>query len=104
MWPSRDSKSTLTAAALIVMPRSRSRSIESSTWARMSRDSTVWVISRMRSASVDLPWSMWAMIEKLRMRAWSAMGPQEARNGTRRAISAQVWRASGIRSHSTAAP
>jgi hypothetical protein len=27
------------------------------------------VISRMRSARVDLPWSMWAMIEKLRM--WS---------------------------------
>ena len=25
----------------------------------------------MRSASVDLPWSMWAMIEKLRMCAWS---------------------------------
>jgi hypothetical protein len=27
----------------------------------------------MRSASVDLPWSMWAMIEKLRMCAWSVM-------------------------------
>src|SRR5215211_8334626 len=27
----------------------------------------------MRSASVDFPWSMWAMIEKLRMCAWSAM-------------------------------
>src|SRR6201999_1597255 len=25
------------------------------------------VTSRMRSASVDFPWSMWAMIEKLRM-------------------------------------
>jgi hypothetical protein len=23
----------------------------------------------MRSASVDLPWSMWAMIEKLRIRS-----------------------------------
>src|SRR5437588_77692 len=56
------------------MPRSRSRSIESSTCARMSRGSTVCVSSRMRSASVDLPWSMWAMIEKLRMRRWSAMG------------------------------
>src|SRR5207245_8332597 len=53
------------------MPRSRSRSIESSTCARISRASTVCVISRMRSASVDLPWSMWAMIEKLRMSAWS---------------------------------
>jgi hypothetical protein len=29
----------------------------------------------MRSASVDFPWSMWAMIEKLRMSDWSAMGP-----------------------------
>src|SRR5215207_2101058 len=53
------------------MPRSRSRSIESSTCARIARGSTVFVISRMRSASVDLPWSMWAMIEKLRMCAWS---------------------------------
>ena len=35
----------------------------------MSRAMTVPVSSRMRSASVDLPWSMWAMIEKLRM--WS---------------------------------
>src|SRR3989338_8861740 len=29
------------------------------------------VCSRMRSASVDLPWSMWAMMEKLRM--WSCI-------------------------------
>ena len=28
-----------------------------------------------RSESVDLPWSMWAMIEKLRMRLMSVMGP-----------------------------
>jgi hypothetical protein len=27
----------------------------------------------MRSASVDLPWSMWAMIEKLRILDWSAI-------------------------------
>ena len=33
----------------------------------MSRAATVAVISSMRSASVDLPWSMWAMIAKLRM-------------------------------------
>ena len=58
---------TLTAWALIVIPRSRSRSIESSTCARMSRCDTACVSSRMRSASVDLPWSMCAMIEKLRM-------------------------------------
>ena len=33
----------------------------------MSRGLTVPVSSRMRSASVDLPWSMWATMEKLRM-------------------------------------
>src|SRR4051795_6632563 len=55
------------------MPRSRSRSIESRICARINRASTVFVISRIRSASVDFPWSMWAMIEKLRMCAWSAM-------------------------------
>src|ERR1700761_5490193 len=37
----------------------------------MARGSTVWVSSRIRSAKVDLPWSMWAMIEKLRIWAWS---------------------------------
>src|SRR4051812_21240997 len=47
--------------------------MESSTCARIDRGSTVFVISRMRSASVDFPWSIWAMIEKLRMCAWSAM-------------------------------
>src|SRR5262245_55153821 len=50
------------------MPRSRSRSIESSNCAFMSRLSTAPVSSSMRSASVDLPWSMCAMIAKLRMR------------------------------------
>src|SRR3954451_23402070 len=33
----------------------------------MSRSATVRVSCRIRSASVDLPWSMWAMIEKLRI-------------------------------------
>ena len=67
-WPFHE---TRTACALIVIPRSRSRSIESSSWARMSRAETASVISRMRSASVDLPWSMCAMIEKLRILLWS---------------------------------
>src|SRR5262245_43796314 len=49
------------------MPRSRSRSMESRSCARISRLSTAPVISSIRSASVDLPWSMCAMIEKLRM-------------------------------------
>ena len=62
---------TRTACALIVIPRSRSSSIESSSWSRISRSETVSVSWRIRSASVDLPWSMCAMIEKLRMRLWS---------------------------------
>ena len=60
----------------MVMPRSRSRSIESRYCERMSRASTASVISRMRSLSVDLPWSMWAMIEKLRMRERSMASRQ----------------------------
>src|SRR6187402_1530476 len=56
----------------MVMPRSRSRSMASRTWASISRAWSAPVTSRMRSARVDLPWSMWAMIEKLRM--WLAMG------------------------------
>ena len=36
-------------------------------WSRDRRPCPV--SSRIRSASVDLPWSMWAMIEKLRMRS-----------------------------------
>src|SRR3954469_6409238 len=51
----------------MVIPRSRSSSIESSSCGRCLRGSTAPVTSRMRSASVDFPWSMWAMIEKLRM-------------------------------------
>jgi hypothetical protein len=51
------------------MPRSRSRSMRSSTCSRISRSATVLVICSMRSASVDFPWSMWAIMEKLRM--WS---------------------------------
>ena len=50
-------------------PRSRSSSIESSTCSRISRSLSVSVTSRMRSARVDLPWSMCATIEKLRMRS-----------------------------------
>ncbi len=53
----------------MVMPRSRSMSMLSSTWLVISRSVSpphAWI---SRSASVDLPWSMCAMIEKLRMRA-----------------------------------
>src|SRR5262245_7381247 len=51
------------------MPRSRSRSIESSTWSTAFLASIVPVKARNRSASVDLPWSMWATIEKFRILA-----------------------------------
>src|SRR5262245_30337293 len=51
----------------MVMPRSRSKSIASSTCSDISRDSSAPVFSRSRSESVVLPWSMCAMVEKLRM-------------------------------------
>src|ERR1041385_9082331 len=51
----------------MVMPRSRSSSIESSTCSDISRSARPPHIWMKRSASVDLPWSMWAMIEKFRM-------------------------------------
>src|SRR3954453_18007488 len=60
-----------TACALMVMPRSRSMSILSRYCARMFRLSTRPVRSSIRSANVDLPWSMWAMMQKFRMRAGS---------------------------------
>src|SRR5438309_6819872 len=60
-----------TACALIVMPRSRSRSMESSTCACISRALSEPVSSSSRSAKVDFPWSMCAMIAKLRMEAAS---------------------------------
>src|SRR5438046_645238 len=47
----------------------------------MSRCETVSVTSRMRSASVDLPWSMCAMIEKLRILLWSIERSVAARSG-----------------------
>src|SRR5580658_851205 len=61
----------------MVIPRSRSMSMESRYCSRMKRGSTAPVSSRMRSDSVDLPWSTWLMIEKLRMRS-VATGPGRA--------------------------
>src|SRR3954447_20073615 len=60
-----------TFCALMVIPRSRSMSILSRYCARMLRPSTIPVNSSIRSASVDLPWSMCAMMQKFRMRAGS---------------------------------
>ena len=73
-------RSTRTFCALMVMPRSRSMSIESRYCSRMRRGSTAPVISRMRSDSVDLPWSTWLMMEKLRMRS-TATGPLAVAGG-----------------------
>ena len=53
------------------MPRSRSMSIRSRYWAFMSRGWTTPVNCSIRSARVDLPWSMWAMMQKFRMMAGS---------------------------------
>src|SRR4051812_18336110 len=69
--PLRGAHGRRTFCALIVMPRSRSMSILSRYWARICRPSTIPVTSSIRSASVDLPWSMWAMMQKFRMRAGS---------------------------------
>ena len=54
---------------LIVIPRSRSISIESSIWSWNSRCVTppqAWI---NRSANVDFPWSMWAMMQKFRIKS-----------------------------------
>ncbi len=49
---------------LIVIPFSRSRSMESSCCAELSLMVTVLVASISRSESVVFPWSIWAMMEK----------------------------------------
>ena len=69
--PSRTTQGIRTACDLMVMPRSRSMSIRSRYCARICRGSTTPVICSMRSARVDLPWSMCAMMQKLRMRRGS---------------------------------
>src|SRR3954470_23365578 len=56
----------------MMIPRSRSRSILSRNCSLRSRSESAPVASRIRSASVDFPWSMCAMIEKLRMKRGSA--------------------------------
>ena len=64
--------------SLIVMPRSRSRSMPSRNCFIMSRSSTVPVLISSWSASVDLPWSMCAMMLKLRMRSTATCGHRGA--------------------------
>ena len=66
--PSFASYDMRTAFSLIVIPRSRSRSSVSSTCAFISRFCSIPVASINRSANVDFPWSMWATMQKLRIR------------------------------------
>src|ERR1017187_4815678 len=61
----------VTGCALMLMPRSFSRSIESSSCASMSRVAMVPVRCKSRSESVVFPWSIWAMMLKFRMCAAS---------------------------------
>ena len=56
-----------TAWDLMVMPLSRSRSILSSTCACISRSVNRPVFSIILSASVDLPWSICAIMQKFRI-------------------------------------
>src|SRR3954451_22005892 len=62
----------------MVMPRSFSRSMLSRTWDVISRAESPPVTWISRSARVDFPWSIWAMMEKLRIRSIgvSVMGPR----------------------------
>jgi hypothetical protein len=73
---------TVTAEALMVMPRSRSMSIESRIWSRASRAETALVAWRSRSARVLLPWSMWAMMEKLRICSGVSVIAGDGREGS----------------------
>src|SRR6059058_3570313 len=73
----------VTGWALMVMPRSRSRSIESSNCSCMSRSEMVPVRWSKRSDSVVFPWSMWAMMLKLRMCAASIVQMRNAERGMR---------------------
>src|SRR5439155_17726016 len=80
LW-SLPSQGSRTAWLLIVMPRSRSMSIRSRYCARICRPSTTPVSCNIRSASVDWPWSMWAMMQKFRIRSGS-VAPGSSVGGT----------------------
>src|SRR6185295_7043163 len=69
---------------LMVMPRSRSISIESRIWSRKSRASTPPVRWIRRSARVDFPWSIWAMMQKLRMSSKTDLPDAALRSAVRR--------------------
>src|SRR2546426_9089213 len=62
------------ACDLMVIPFSRSRSMLSRTWSFILPRGIVFVISSSRSASVDFPWSMCAMMQKFRTRERGVTG------------------------------
>src|SRR5262245_32585115 len=72
----------------MVMPRSRSRSIPSRTCSDISLLDSAPVSSRIRSDSVVLPWSMWAMMQKFRISRGSmgVLSEVEAGVGVQRQI------------------
>src|ERR1700680_4914493 len=63
----------------MVIPRSRSRSMASSSCSSISRFSTVLVNSSSRSERVVLPWSMCAMMQKLRTCAGPCVATADSR-------------------------
>src|SRR5262245_26816307 len=73
----------------MVMPRSRSMSMESSTCSTISRSASPPVSWISRSARVDLPWSICAMIEKLRILSMAAFMARGLAFGVRG--SKHVW-------------
>src|SRR5437764_869497 len=55
----------VTGCMRMVMPRSRSRSMESRCWLLKSRSEIALVLSRKRSARVILRWATWASFARL---------------------------------------
>ncbi len=94
--PSRTVHGMRTAWLLMVMPRSRSMSMRSRYCARALRSSTTPVSCSIRSARVDLPWSMWAMMQKLRMIAGSVCpGWGRGRQALRQRSALVEWSGTG---------
>src|SRR6266849_3917694 len=92
------------ACDLIVIPFSRSSSMLSSTWSFILDLGTVWVRSSSRSASVDFPWSMCAMMQKFRTVSRLVTAESEADmhgdGEARPTLSVEVRRAAGAASGS----
>src|SRR5262245_32685233 len=97
VWPALSPSVTVqgmrTAWLLMVMPRSRSMSIRSRYCARALRSSTTPVSCSTRSASVDLPWSVCAMMQQFLMIAGAVRpdGGGALLEGTNRPSEDDVW-------------